>query len=581
MTLHGPARSAGGPIERLPPDDPSLSAQPAGSIQGSTPRPDATPRSAPRKSQAPPARPPVAVRFSTAAAALRYLGALTAASADTDVRFFRNATEWWVQASAEPDLAHSIARSCSGGQVHWAVDHWFRRDRGFGPPPAHGPSGVDSRTFARMELLDLVRAGGLSPTSGRPGPLSEAMVLLPGFALDALVRRGLNLGLDIHYRTVRLHSLFPTAAPGTKTPSQTVADPDLTTLVEVALSSERRPIPPALLTAATRIPLSVVCRPVRDPLGDTRLLIQYRMTAPLPDHQLAVLNRAGTWVLADAAFGCWRLEPVNGYQPAAALVVPTASFAILDQQPLGEYADTTPPVLRLVPARRPGQRVDAVLLDSTELRTVPLLLAGHPLAEIAIIVEGADHHLLLAPGGILEDLAIGLSLTCIGPGPLYIPLGRGLSPHLPPAARRNLFQADSDHAIVILDGHALRFFLNGRRPAWYLWATVPPQVSTQLPAGTATALRALEQQPAEVAQRPGGEQGSSAVPQPSHLPEAPEQIEQPEQLDTWRAEALNAELTGDLRRAAQLHRRHNEPLRAARLFERAARESDPDPWARS
>ncbi|WP_157431051.1 hypothetical protein [Actinomadura macra] len=43
---------------------------------------------------------------------------------------------------------------------------------------------------------------------------------------------------------------------------------------------------------------------------------------------------------------------------------------------------------------------------------------------------------------------------------------------------------------------------------------------------------------------------------------------------SWQEEAYALELAGELKRAAELHSRNNQPLQAARLYQRAAEESD-------
>ncbi|MEV4516108.1 hypothetical protein AB0K00_45000, partial [Dactylosporangium sp. NPDC049525] len=40
----------------------------------------------------------------------------------------------------------------------------------------------------------------------------------------------------------------------------------------------------------------------------------------------------------------------------------------------------------------------------------------------------------------------------------------------------------------------------------------------------------------------------------------------------WRDDALAAEAAGDLKRAAEIHQSHHDLIRAAHLYERAARE---------
>jgi hypothetical protein len=492
-------------------------------------------------------RPPVvelAGRFGTAPDALRCLGALAAADRAHAARIRTGDGSWWIGASVELDIGRTAVHTARG-VTHVSVDGRYVRDRGFGPAPIRpDPDSVDPAGLADATLLGLVQAAGLRPA--RPEPVHEAVVLVPGYGASDAVRRGLELGLAVSYRPVRLHPLF-----------DDMAEP--TTMVEILLHSGPAPIPPALLAALARHPLTLVCRAAGE--GE-HLLVQHRMATPLSDAQLAALVDGGTWVLADAAFGCWRREPLGDPVPGAGLVRLDTGFTLQSQRPLGEQRTASPAVVRLTPARLPGQRVDAVLLHDADLENATLLLEHHPLSDIAVIVPGRDRHLLLAAGGTLEDLAVGEALACVGPGPLYVPLGHRLTPRLPPSARRALFEPDEHHAVVVLDGCGLRFMLDNRRPVWTLWAGPGPAIDTQLPGRSLEVLRDLAarepQPPAPAAPAPRWWSRS----QPTAAPQV-----------TWRDEALAAELAGDLVRAAELHRRHNEPLRAAHLFERAAEQS--------
>jgi hypothetical protein len=385
--------------------------------------------------------------------------------------------------------------------------------------------------------------------SVRATPLHTAVLLTPGYAASNAVRRGLELGLEVSYRTVRLRPLFPDVDGPDPVASSVV--------VEVILHSGAEPISASLLNALARYPLAAVFRTIGDDL-----LIQHRLAAPLPDQQLAALADGGNWVIADAAFGCWLREPLGEPSPGTGLVKVDDGYELVSQSPLSPDEAPAATEIRLVPARLPRQRVDATLLDDADLPNIALLLEHHPLADIAVIVPGRDRHLLLAAGGTLEDLGVGEPLACVGPGPLYVPVGRRLSPRLPGSARRALFTPDEHHAIVILDRQALRFEIDRRRPVWTLWSGLGPEVDTQLPGRSRGVL-------AELAQRePAVAAPAAATPPRWWSRSRPAAVP----ATSWRDEAFAAEQAGDLVRSAELHRRNQEPLRAAHLFERAAQE---------
>jgi hypothetical protein len=119
------------------------------------------------------------------------------------------------------------------------------------------------------------------------------------------------------------------------------------------------------------------------------------------------------------------------------------------------------------------------------------ILQGRDLADIATVVLGNNRNLMLAPGGLLEHLPAGEPSYCLGPGPLYLPLGHRTRPELPPSARHALFGQDERHAVVLLPDHAYVFYLTTRRPAWSLWIGELPELDVHLPAATIQALRDL------------------------------------------------------------------------------------------
>jgi hypothetical protein len=574
----------------------------------------------------------VVAQFGSAAAALVFTGQLAVVGRARTARFLISATapadppSWWVAVKINIDLGRELA-AAAGGQPYVQTGGRLVLDHGWGPPPS-GSTGIGARFDAGAAMqaggsagalvdvgrlrpvgvLDMVRTAGLQQQATGPLP-DRAVVLLPGARAGGLIQRALELGLTVTYRPVRLDPLFDTAGgvPGVLTGGVTggVTDDRGRVVTALDLRAGDGRLPASLLAALDRDPFTLACRAAAEP---TTLLVQHGWSSPLPDVHLAALVDADVWVLADAAFGCWRLrglaEPVDG-----------ASLARLaDGYPLGEADPAWPPPddgvegidggfgggvpegpqVRVTPARTTGVAVDAAMLDDADLACLPTLLEGQPLADIAMLARGRDRHLLLAPGGLLEPLPIGEPLYCLGPGPLYLPLGYRLRPRLPTAARRALFGADAGIAVVALPEEALAFDLSSPVPVWTLWAGPPPRIDVQLPPTALDALVAVDAlvtpQPAPEPAPEAGELGRTGQPPGGHghgrhlltrFGSRHTATGAGAGPRTWRDDAWDAERSGDLVRAAELHERHDDPLRAAHLYERAARTSragrEPEP----
>ncbi|WP_203698883.1 hypothetical protein [Catellatospora coxensis] len=487
----------------------------------------------------------VAVQFTTADCALRFAADLaTTAGAHDATQILRDGDTWWI-AARDVDLPFARAAAhAAEGTTYLRTGDLFTRDAMISDHLASTTDrAVDLDVFEQATILDLIQQAGLQPQT--PRPQREAVILLPGSVAPGVIRRAMDLDISVSYRAVSLTPLF--------NPPHPPPDPNLT--IELVLyATQDRPIPSSLLAAIATRPLTLVTRPADT---DHRVLLQRGRSASLAEHRLAALaGDDSTWILADAGYGCWRL---NSHSPlvSGAELVRLGDDITLENLPSGDDRTRIEPrPVRLVPAPVRRSDVDAVLLNPADLDVLTLLLEDDPLADIAILVPGTSRHLLLAPGGILREIGIGEPLACIGPGLLYVPLGRRMSPRVPLEARQRLYQPDASHAVVVTDHSALRFDLEGRRPAWTLWVGPAPAIDQQLPADTLTVLRGIDADrtpPPAPAARPW--------PRPRIQPEAPAD---------WRDEALQAESRGDLARAAALHRQHKDPRRAGHLYERAA-----------
>jgi FtsH ternary system domain X7 len=498
-------------------------------------------------------------RFPTATAALVFIAQSRSTEKIVVTQCLRSEESWWVETDLPFEVARDTVLGC-GGLLHALLDGSLVPDRGWGGPPSAG-TGLDPSEFRAVPIIDLVRAAGLSRMAS--SAVSSAVVLLPGGQLAPLVRRALDLRLNVTYQRVELAPLFG-SGPARPAFAVTLEAPSV--------------LPAYLIAALERDPFTLVCRQVSD-----QLLVQHRYESPLSDSALSALAD-GTWVMASDGHGCSRLTFGGRPQPGANLVRLAYDQPLEDPPVTDFWPDTVPepPAVTVVQARAHGQKVDAILVSGAVLPALTPFLEGTSLADRAQFVQGRDHHLLTAPGGVLEDLPVGQPLYCLGPGQLYLPLGYRLKPLLPPSARHVLLPADNGRGIVLLPGGCLAFDLNRQVPVWELWAGPVPEIDLQVPSGVEHALQVLnaELTPADQGRR-------SSEPRPRRTPALSRRpfpftgrtgARRPDPED-WRRQAYALELDGELVRAAELHVRNNQPLQAARLFERAA-ELDSDERSR-
>lgn len=511
----------------------------------------------------------IAVRFATATAALVFTGRLAALGRPQagDHRRSADGTSWWVFTRVAPDLGRQLA-TAADGTVFLVKGAQLVRDQGWGDPERVAARRSAQRlplaSLRPATLLDLVRQAGLHSVPTRA--LDEAVVLTRARFAGGVIRRALDLGLEVMYRPTRLAPLFDGE------PSDSARHG---VVLELALRAPDGDLPPGFLDALHRDPFTLLCRRVG---GEDTVLMQFGRASALGDGPLLELAERGVWLLSGSEFGCARLERLGEPLDAAALVELASDYPLRDAGPSPDWADDAPtapdaPRLTIVPARTPGATVDATLLDSTRLDTVRLVLEGHPLADAVQVVTGRDQHLLLAAGGLLERLPLGEPLHCTGPGQLYLPLGFRTEPQLPPSALQALFEPDAGRAVVLTAHSALVFDLERRRPAWTLWLGPLPELDLQLPDEAETVLRVVDErlapQPRPAPAQPPRRQ---QAPQPGRVLR-PAEAGVPRRPRHWRDAALEAEFAGDLVAAAEIHERNGDVLRAANLYERAARQS--------
>ncbi|MEV5547559.1 hypothetical protein AB0L35_15750 [Streptomyces sp. NPDC052309] len=415
-----------------------------------------------------------------------------------------------------------------------------------GTHPGGGPQGLaDVISWPRLGPVDLLTR--LPPTTPGRRARPSLSVLTTARLQPSVVRQALAFGVEVSVVPVRMRDL----ATGTG---------ERQTLLLVLSSPEA--VPHALVVALSALPRTAVCRSVA---GCERLLLDVRLRPGVDDALLHSPVPDGEWWLAGdrTEWPPLRLEALGPPSPAPAeLVGPAAEPAgaeVPHRLPDGVLRAPATPV-RLVPDAAAGTAVDAVLLDDDELPRLRRYLPGRPLGEVAFLLPGPGHHLLLEPAGLARDLPFGVPLHRIGPGGCFVESGHLLAPPLPPTARARLFGLDDSCAVVCWTGGRHRFPLAPMVPAWTLWAPGDRiEVSEGLSRAGQELLDALESLV-----------GSGRA---ARAPDGPTGLDTGEALE--RAVRLRA--LGDKEGAAEAFRAAGDLLEAARLYEEAALDLPEEP----
>jgi hypothetical protein len=247
------------------------------------------------------------------------------------------------------------------------------------------------------------------------------------------------------------------------------------------------------------------------------------------------------------------VDGVTFLQSPAPAVIPTAHDT---------PARLPPPMpLRLSRRRERQRQADGVLLDEAELHWLTSFLATRPGAEPAFLLPGAGRYLLTAPGGLNEALPFGIPLTRIGPGGLYVEQGLTFHPPLPAGARRHVFGLDEQRVAAAVAEGVFGFAINHCLPAWALWVGQAPPVQSGLTARGEQLLNRVS----DLIRAAAAQQFAATL-----TPDGVGQDERPYRLE----QAQRAEWAGDWARAAEWLEAAGEPARAARLYERAARQAE-------
>jgi hypothetical protein len=392
---------------------------------------------------------------------------------------------------------------------------------------------------------------------------TEAVVVTGARLGQVVLRRAAVMGLAVELIPVQRH---PTAG-GASMPA-----------VALRLRWQGNNPPSVLLTALARLPDTAVTRPVAvAPMEGAAplqgLLVDVRHQPPPAAALVAGLIPPGeAWLLGSPDVGNWRIEPrgaaIDGLTLLATKRVPTPPPPITTTDM--RLPSSIPMAIGLLPDKANSARhPDAVLLLDDELAwTRRFLMARPAAAETAYLLPGPGRHLLLAPGGLLERVPFGVSLCWIGQEPLLVEQGQRFHPPLPAAARARMFAAGAEEVVVVVrhgpdELFVARYALSALCPAWHLWLADPPPVAAGITGRAAERLQALADRIDRERPRP---------PREPRLPILARLRLRPAGRDEQLRRALALEATGHLVAAAELLEQVGEPVRAARLYERAAGE---------
>jgi hypothetical protein len=458
---------------------------------------------------------------------------------------------YWADVEVSWDAASAYVRTAGGRAFEAFGDHWLELPLLDAPSEAgrRRTPVLDVRSWPLIELAELLCALPLRRSRFLGAPTLD--VVVPGALGRWVLRRALALGLKARLTTASCRPLRG------KEPSAGV--------LWIRLESEQGNIPLSLIEALSNLPYAVVGRPVGPPVecGEPggRLLVDVRFRPPLLESLLVRMIPAGeAWLLAGPDVGHRRLDASGAWVEGADLLqAPEIAYAEAPAEPPATWPEPLPVRLIERPASSARSTWDAVLLDDQELDWLQRFMRTRPLAERVFLIPGKDRHFLTAPGGFGGALPFGLSLEAIGPGGLYLESGLIFFPPLPAAARREVFALDENEVVVVAGEAAWRFALDRLVPAWSLWVGQAPEILPQLSAGPQVFLSGLEQALRLPERRP---LRPDAAPKRQPPPEMSR-----EQLI---AEALQAELRGNLAAAAGLMERAGELGPAGRLYERAA-----------
>jgi FtsH ternary system domain X7 len=483
--------------------------------------------------------------FRSATSVLAFLGSVFGSrlSETATVRRTPQGT-WWAEIAITHERIAPLIWTVGGRPFTCQNKHWIPLSiSGDLPPKGTNTEKLDVSTWEIVDLAELLASASLPPSRYHGATVVD--VITPGSLGRWVLSRTTALGLDV------------TLTPALLQPLNNKQQKDSGVLLIQLRAVGNRIISPALVQRLTCLPYTIVATSSTD-TEKGRILVDVRQRLSLaPSLIEPMIPENEIWVLGTADVGNWRImttgNQIDGLLLLDAPQLPPA------QSPL--FPKAQPPKLipvQLVPRPGTGRQVDAVLLDDTELSWLRNLLMGRPIGEMAFILPGAGYHLLTAPGGLPSQIPLGIPLVCIGPGALYLELGKDFYPSLPDAARQQCFNLNSQTAVAIARNQTYRFNTAQMTPAWALWVGDTPKVQERLSAQGKKLLNSISPQ----LQNQESKKGIL-----DKIFKKPKQVEPVEGVGILE-QAQQAELKGDLVKAATLLEKGGYSGQAGRLYER-------------
>lgn len=451
---------------------------------------------------------------------------------------------WWVEVAIVHERIAPLIWTAGGRPFVRQNQQWIALSLSGDLPPGNANAEkLDVNSWAIVDLAELLASASLPPSRYHGATILD--VITPGSLGRWILRRATALGLDV------------TLTSALQQPLNNQEQEASGVLLMQLRAKQKRTIPAALVHRLTSLPYTTVATSSTDP-DKGRILVDVRQRLSLaPSLIEPMIPEDEIWVLGTADVGNWRLI-TTGNQVDGSLLLDAPQLPQA-QSPSFAKAELPAPIpVQLVPRPGTARQVDAVLLDDTELSWLRNLLMGRPVGEMAFLLPGAGYHLLTAPGGLPAQIPLGIPLVCISPSALYVELGMDFYPPLPDAARQQRFQLDSQTAVVIARNQTYRFNTAQIIPIWALWIGEAPKVQQGLSPQGKKLLNTLSPklQPQE------SKKGILSIFKPKQAKRA-EGVGLLEQ-------AQQAELQGDLVKAAALLEKAGYSGQAGRLYERIA-----------
>jgi len=511
----------------------------------SSPPPSQPTPAKPKKTPQPAANAATGGYFRSANGVLGFLGSVFGTQlSNTAIVRHNQKGNWWVEVEGSHQQITPLIWTAGGKPFLAQNQQWMALSAsGNISTPTQA---TDFSTWQMVDLAELLASVRLPASSYQGAQVIN--VVTPGSLGRWILRQAITLDLNV------------TITPAHQQPLHSkTQEPSGVLLIRLQTPAPRT-IPAAFVSRLTRLPYTSVTAPLFDSDAE-KLFVDVRQRLPLtPSLVEPMIPENEVWVLGTADVGNWRLH-TTGQAIDGSLLLDAPPLPTVEPSSVANAKLPNPIAVQLVPRPRASQRVDAVLLDDTELGWVGSWLRRRPVGDIAFLLPGAGYHLVTAPGGLPTQLPLGIPLVWIGPGSLYLELGMDFYPGLPNIARQQRFNLTPEAVVVVARQQTYRFTTAQILPAWTLWVGEIPQVKTGLSKPGKMLLNRISQQLQPTKSRKGLGRIVPVKSEPS----------KPIQEVDILAQAQDAELRGDLETAAALLEKGGYSAQAGQLYERMAK----------